>query len=87
MHIKRKKHTDRPKKISLELGKRIRREVKSSSQSSNQFKAHTEAQCSSKTIKQYLRANGFKNIKRLQRPRLLQQHKTAILEYARNHQI
>ena len=40
-----KKHTDRPKTISLVLGRRIRREGrKGSSQSSNQFKAHTDAQ-------------------------------------------
>ena len=71
-----KKHTGWPKNISLALGTRIRRKVrKSSRQSSNQFKAHSDAQCSTRTIRRHLRANDFKNHKRLQ------QHRNLVLEY------
>ena len=82
-----KKHTGRLEEISLALGRLIRREVRKSwSQSSIQSKAHTDVQCSSGTIRRYLRANGLKNRKRFQRSRILQRHKTARLEFARNHQ-
>lgn len=35
----------------------------------------------------HLRADGFKKFKRLQRPRLLQRHKTARLEFERNQRL
>ena len=88
MHMERKKHTGRSKKISLELDIRIRREVrKSSSQSSNQFKEHTDAQYSSRKVRRHFRADGFKKLNRFQQPRLLQRHKIVRFEFARNHQI
>ncbi|CAB1439178.1 unnamed protein product [Pleuronectes platessa] len=48
--------------------------------------AITGADCSPITIRQHLRRKGFKNKKRLQRPRLLQRHKIARLDFAREHQ-
>uniref|UniRef100_A0A3B3XGH3 SRCR domain-containing protein n=1 Tax=Poecilia mexicana TaxID=48701 RepID=A0A3B3XGH3_9TELE len=38
------------------------------------------------TIRRHLREKGFRNKKRLQRPRLLQRHKIARLDFARVHQ-
>uniref|UniRef100_A0A3B3SR46 Transposase Tc1-like domain-containing protein n=1 Tax=Paramormyrops kingsleyae TaxID=1676925 RepID=A0A3B3SR46_9TELE len=54
--------------------------------SSTQIKAVTGAHCSPITIRQHLRLKGFKNKKRLQRPRLLERHRTACLDFAREHQ-
>ncbi|CAB1457857.1 unnamed protein product [Pleuronectes platessa] len=54
--------------------------------SSSQIKAITGADCSPITIRRHLRRKGFKNKKRLQRPRLLQRHKIARLDFAREHQ-
>uniref|UniRef100_A0A3B3UTQ9 Transposase Tc1-like domain-containing protein n=1 Tax=Poecilia latipinna TaxID=48699 RepID=A0A3B3UTQ9_9TELE len=54
--------------------------------SSTQIKAITGADCSPITIRQHLREKGFRNKKRLQRPRLLQRHKIARLDFARVHQ-
>ena len=45
-----------------------------------------DAQCSSRITRRHLRANGFKTLKRLQRPRLFLRHKSWRLEFARNHQ-
>ncbi len=42
--------------------------------------------CSPITIRWHLREKGFKNRKRLQKPRLLPRHKLASLEFAREHQ-
>ena len=54
--------------------------------SSSQIKAVTGADCSPITIRRHLQEKGFKNKKRLQRPRLLQRHKIARLDFAREHQ-
>ncbi|CAB1413614.1 unnamed protein product [Pleuronectes platessa] len=54
--------------------------------SSSQIKAITGADCSPITIRRHLQRKGFKNKKRLQRPRLLQRHKIARLDFAREHQ-
>uniref|UniRef100_A0A672Z1U1 Transposase Tc1-like domain-containing protein n=1 Tax=Sphaeramia orbicularis TaxID=375764 RepID=A0A672Z1U1_9TELE len=54
--------------------------------SSTQIKALTGANCSAITIRRHLQEKGFKNKKRIQRPRLLQRHKTARLDFAREHQ-
>uniref|UniRef100_A0A672Z1Z5 Transposase Tc1-like domain-containing protein n=1 Tax=Sphaeramia orbicularis TaxID=375764 RepID=A0A672Z1Z5_9TELE len=48
--------------------------------------ALTGANCSAITIRRHLREKGFKNKKQIQRPRLLQLHKTARLDFAREHQ-
>ena len=44
------------------------------------------AVCSTITIRRNLLKKGFKNKKQIQRPRLLQCHKTARLDFAREHQ-
>lgn len=83
----RKKSSGRPKKISPVLSRRIRRTVRQDTgRSSSQIKALTDADCSTRTIRRHLREKGLKNKKRLQRPRLLPRHKTARLEFAREHQ-
>uniref|UniRef100_A0A3Q3AEY8 Transposase Tc1-like domain-containing protein n=1 Tax=Kryptolebias marmoratus TaxID=37003 RepID=A0A3Q3AEY8_KRYMA len=46
----------------------------------------TGADCSPITIRRHLREKGFRNKKRLQKPRLLQHHKIASLDFARVHQ-
>lgn len=82
-----KKSSGRPKKISPALSRRIRRVVREDTgRSSTQIKALTDADCSPITIRRHLREKGFKNKKRLQRPRLLPRHKLARLEFAREHQ-
>uniref|UniRef100_A0A3Q2CY20 Transposase IS30-like HTH domain-containing protein n=1 Tax=Cyprinodon variegatus TaxID=28743 RepID=A0A3Q2CY20_CYPVA len=68
-----KKSSGRPKKISTALSRRIRLVI-------------TGADCSPITIRRRLREKGFRNKKRLQRPRLLQRHKIARLDFARVHQ-
>ena len=82
-----KKSSGRPKKISPALSRRIRMAVRQDTgRSSSQIKAITGADCSPITIRRHLRRKGFKNKKRLQRPRLLQRHKIARLDFAREHQ-
>uniref|UniRef100_A0A671UCR8 Transposase IS30-like HTH domain-containing protein n=1 Tax=Sparus aurata TaxID=8175 RepID=A0A671UCR8_SPAAU len=82
-----KKLSGRPKKISPALSWRIRLAVlQDTGRSSSQIKAVTGADCSPITIRRHLREKGFKNKKRLQRPRLLQRHKIARLDFAREHQ-
>ena len=82
-----KKSSGRPKKISPALSRRIRRVVREDTgRSSTQIKALTDADCSPITIRRHLLEKGFKNKKRLQRPRLLPRHKLARLEFAREHQ-
>lgn len=82
-----KKSSGRPKKISPALSRRIRMAVRQDTgRSSSQIKAITGADCSPITIRRHLQRNGFKNKKRLQRPRLLQRHKIARLAFAREHQ-
>uniref|UniRef100_A0A8C1KTG9 Transposase Tc1-like domain-containing protein n=1 Tax=Cyprinus carpio TaxID=7962 RepID=A0A8C1KTG9_CYPCA len=82
-----KKSSGRPKKISPPLSRRIRRVVcEDTGRSSTQIKALTDADCSPITIRRHLLEKGFKNKKRLQRPRLLPRHKLARLEFAREHQ-
>ncbi|RXN19566.1 Transposable element Tc3 transposase [Labeo rohita] len=82
-----KKSSGRPKKISPALSRRILRAVcADTGRSSTQIKALTDADCSPITIRRHLREKGFKNKKRLQRPRLLPCHKLARLEFAREHQ-
>ncbi|CAB1422891.1 unnamed protein product [Pleuronectes platessa] len=49
-------------------------------------KAITGSDCSPVTIRRHLGRKGFKNKKRLQRPRLLQRHKIARLDFAREQQ-
>lgn len=81
------KSSGRPKKISPALGRRIKRVVSQDrGRSSKQIKDLTDADCSAVTIRRYLRRNGMKNKKRLQGPRLLQRHKVARLQFAREHQ-
>uniref|UniRef100_A0A3B3W277 Transposase Tc1-like domain-containing protein n=1 Tax=Poecilia latipinna TaxID=48699 RepID=A0A3B3W277_9TELE len=82
-----KKSSGRPKKISPALSRRIRLAVRQDTgRSSTQIKAITGADCSPITIRRHLREKGFRNKKRLQRPRLLQRHKIARLDFARVHQ-
>uniref|UniRef100_A0A3B3U057 Transposase Tc1-like domain-containing protein n=1 Tax=Poecilia latipinna TaxID=48699 RepID=A0A3B3U057_9TELE len=69
-----KKSSGRPQKISPALSRRIR------------LVAITGADCSPITIRRHLREKGFRNKRRLQRPRLLQRHKIARLDFARVHQ-
>uniref|UniRef100_A0A3B3WMQ6 Transposase IS30-like HTH domain-containing protein n=1 Tax=Poecilia mexicana TaxID=48701 RepID=A0A3B3WMQ6_9TELE len=79
-----KKSSGRPKKISPALSRRIRLAVRQDTgRSSTQIKAITGADCSPITIRRHLREKGFRNKKRLQRPRLLQRHKIARLDFAR----
>ena len=82
-----KKSSGRPKKMSLALSRRIRLAVlQDTGRSSSQIKAVTGSDCSPITIRRHLREKGFQNKKRLQRPRLLQCHKIACLDFAREHQ-
>ena len=82
--MEQKKSSGRPKKISPALSRRIRMPVRQDTgRSSSQIKAITGADCSPITIRRHLQRNGFKNKKRLQRPRLLQRHKMARLAFAR----
>ena len=82
-----KKSSGRPKKISPALSRRILLAVlQDTGQSSSQIKGVTGADCSPITIRRHLREKGFKNKKCLQRPRLLQRHKIACLDFAREHQ-
>uniref|UniRef100_A0A3B3S1M2 Transposase Tc1-like domain-containing protein n=1 Tax=Paramormyrops kingsleyae TaxID=1676925 RepID=A0A3B3S1M2_9TELE len=82
-----KKSSGRPKKNSRALSRRIQLAVRQDTgRSSTQIKAVTGADCSPITIRQHLRLKGFKNKKRLQRPRLLERHRTAHLDFAREHQ-
>lgn len=82
-----KKSSGRPKKISPALSRRIQLAVRQDTgRSSTQIKALTGADCSPITIRRHLRLKGFKNKKRLQRPRLLERHRTARLDFAREHQ-
>ncbi|KAG1684320.1 putative glycosyltransferase STELLO1 [Nymphon striatum] len=46
----------------------------------------TDADCSPKTIRRHPEELGFKNKKRLRVPRLLERHKSARLEFAREHE-
>uniref|UniRef100_A0A673A1M3 Transposase Tc1-like domain-containing protein n=1 Tax=Sphaeramia orbicularis TaxID=375764 RepID=A0A673A1M3_9TELE len=86
-HYGTKKSSGRPKKITPALSRRIRLTVRQDTgRSSTQIKALTGADCSAITIRRHLREKGFKNKKRIQRPRLLQRHKTARLDFAREHQ-
>uniref|UniRef100_A0A673AHK4 Transposase Tc1-like domain-containing protein n=1 Tax=Sphaeramia orbicularis TaxID=375764 RepID=A0A673AHK4_9TELE len=69
------------------LSRRIQLTVRQDTgRSSTQIKALTGADCSAITIRRHLREKGFKNKKRIQRPLLLQCHKTARLDFAREHQ-
>ena len=82
-----KKSSGRPKKISLALSRRIRFAVlQDTGRSSSQIKAVTGADCGPLTIRQHLREKGFKSKKRLQRPHLIQRHKIARFDFAREHQ-
>ena len=54
--------------------------------SSSQIKAITSADFSPITIRRHLREKGCKNKKCLQRPHILQRHKIARLDFAREHQ-
>uniref|UniRef100_A0A3B5PT22 Transposase Tc1-like domain-containing protein n=1 Tax=Xiphophorus maculatus TaxID=8083 RepID=A0A3B5PT22_XIPMA len=82
-----KKSSCRPKKISPALSRRIRLAAcQDTGRSSTQIKAITGADCSPITIRRHLREKGFRNKKRLQRPRLLQRHRIARLDFARVHQ-
>uniref|UniRef100_A0A3B3Y9W1 Transposase IS30-like HTH domain-containing protein n=1 Tax=Poecilia mexicana TaxID=48701 RepID=A0A3B3Y9W1_9TELE len=82
-----KKSSGRPKKISPALSRRIRLAVhQDTGRSSTQIKAITGADCSPITIRWHLREKGFRNKKRLQRPRLLQRHKITRLDFVRVHQ-
>uniref|UniRef100_A0A3P8U194 Transposase Tc1-like domain-containing protein n=1 Tax=Amphiprion percula TaxID=161767 RepID=A0A3P8U194_AMPPE len=86
-HYGTKKSSGRPKKITPALSRRIRLAVRQATgRSLTQIKALTGADCSAITIRRHLREKGFKNKKRIQRPRLLQRHKTAHLDFAREHQ-
>uniref|UniRef100_A0A3Q1AYA6 Transposase Tc1-like domain-containing protein n=1 Tax=Amphiprion ocellaris TaxID=80972 RepID=A0A3Q1AYA6_AMPOC len=86
-HYGTKKSSGRPKKITPALSGRIRLAVRQDTgRSSTQIKALTGADCSAITIRRHLREKGFKNKKRIKRPRLLQRHKTACLDFAREHQ-
>ncbi|CAB1412465.1 unnamed protein product [Pleuronectes platessa] len=74
-----KKSSGRPKTISPALSRRIRMAVRQDTgRSSSQIKAITGADCNPVTIRRHLRRKGFKNKKRLQRPRLLQRHKMPV---------
>uniref|UniRef100_A0A096MF74 Transposase IS30-like HTH domain-containing protein n=1 Tax=Poecilia formosa TaxID=48698 RepID=A0A096MF74_POEFO len=65
-----KKSSGRPKQISPALRRRIRLAVRQDmGRSSTQIKAITGADCSPITIRRHLREKGFRNKKRLQRPR------------------
>ncbi|CAB1443805.1 unnamed protein product [Pleuronectes platessa] len=67
-----KKSSGRPKEISPALSRRIRMAVRQDTgRSQSQIKNITGADCSPVTIRRPLRRKGFKNKKRLQRPRLL----------------
>uniref|UniRef100_A0A3B5QG74 Transposase IS30-like HTH domain-containing protein n=1 Tax=Xiphophorus maculatus TaxID=8083 RepID=A0A3B5QG74_XIPMA len=82
-----KKSSGRPQKISPALSRRIRLALRQDTgRSSTQIKAITGADCSPITIRRHLREKGFRNKKRLQRPRLLQRHRIARLDFARVHQ-
>nr|CBN81130.1 Transposable element Tc3 transposase [Dicentrarchus labrax] len=82
-----KRSSDRPKKISPALSRRIQRTVhQDTGRSSAQIKDLTDADCSAITIRRHLRQKGLKNKKRLQRPRLLPHHKLAHLHFVREHQ-
>uniref|UniRef100_A0A3Q2C878 Transposase Tc1-like domain-containing protein n=1 Tax=Cyprinodon variegatus TaxID=28743 RepID=A0A3Q2C878_CYPVA len=82
-----KKSSGRPKKISPALSRRIRMAFgQDTGRSSTQIKAITGADCRPITIRRHLRRKGFRNKKRLQRPRLPQRHKIARLDFARVHQ-
>ena len=82
-----KKSSGRPKKISPALSRRILLAVlQDTGQSSSQIKGVTGADCSPITIRRHLREKGFKSKKHLQRPCLLQRHKIARLDFAREHQ-
>uniref|UniRef100_A0A673AN80 Transposase Tc1-like domain-containing protein n=1 Tax=Sphaeramia orbicularis TaxID=375764 RepID=A0A673AN80_9TELE len=84
-HYGTKKSSGRPKKMTPALSRRIRLTVRQDSgRSSTQMKALTGADCSAITIRRHLREKGFKNKKTIQRPRLLQRHKTARLDFARS---
>uniref|UniRef100_A0A3P8SW10 Transposase Tc1-like domain-containing protein n=1 Tax=Amphiprion percula TaxID=161767 RepID=A0A3P8SW10_AMPPE len=86
-HYGTKKSSGRPKKITPALSRRIRLAVRQDAgRSSTQIKALTGADCSAITIRRHLQEKVFKNKKRIQRPRLLQRHKTACLDFAREHQ-
>uniref|UniRef100_A0A3P9PWG7 Tc1-like transposase DDE domain-containing protein n=1 Tax=Poecilia reticulata TaxID=8081 RepID=A0A3P9PWG7_POERE len=79
-----KKSSGRPKTISPALSRRIRLAVRQETgRSSTQIKAITGADCSPISIRRHLQEKGFRNKKRLQRPRLLQCHKIARLDFAR----
>uniref|UniRef100_A0A096LVA6 Transposase IS30-like HTH domain-containing protein n=1 Tax=Poecilia formosa TaxID=48698 RepID=A0A096LVA6_POEFO len=79
-----KKSSGRPKKISPALSRRIRLAVRQDTgRSSTQIKAITGSDCRPITIRRHLREKGFR---RLQRPRLLQRHKIARLDFASVHQ-
>uniref|UniRef100_A0A3Q2DQ50 Transposase Tc1-like domain-containing protein n=1 Tax=Cyprinodon variegatus TaxID=28743 RepID=A0A3Q2DQ50_CYPVA len=81
-----KKSSGRPKKISPALSRRIRLAVhQDTGRSSTQIKAITGADCSPITLRWHLREKGFRNKKPLQRPRLLQRHKSVRLDFARVH--
>uniref|UniRef100_A0A3P8S9U1 Transposase IS30-like HTH domain-containing protein n=1 Tax=Amphiprion percula TaxID=161767 RepID=A0A3P8S9U1_AMPPE len=84
-HYGTKKSSGRPKKMTPALSRRIRLAVHQET-GWTQIKALTGADCSAITIRRHLREKGFKNKKRIQRPRLLQRHKTARLDFAREHQ-
>uniref|UniRef100_A0A3Q2ZKT8 Transposase Tc1-like domain-containing protein n=1 Tax=Kryptolebias marmoratus TaxID=37003 RepID=A0A3Q2ZKT8_KRYMA len=72
---------------SFSLSRRIPFAVRQDTgRSSTQIKAITGADCSPITIRRHLREKGFRNKKCLQRPRLLQRHKIARLDFARVHQ-
>uniref|UniRef100_A0A3P8U7G2 Transposase Tc1-like domain-containing protein n=1 Tax=Amphiprion percula TaxID=161767 RepID=A0A3P8U7G2_AMPPE len=73
-HYGTKKSSGRPKKITPALSRRIRLAVRQDTgRSSTRIKALTGADCSAITIRRHL-------------PRLLQRHKTARLDFAREHQ-
>ncbi|KAF2343878.1 Transposase Tc1-like [Trinorchestia longiramus] len=82
-----KKSTGRPKKITHDLERRIRTEVKKNTNIiSRQMKANTDAECSSRTIQRYLNNKDFNKFKRLQKPRLLLRHKASRMQFAAEYQ-
>ncbi|CAB1455970.1 unnamed protein product [Pleuronectes platessa] len=75
------------KKLTVfERGRIVELHKQGFSQRAIAAEAITGADCSPITIRRHLRRKGFKNKKRLQRPRLLQRHKIARLDFAREHQ-
>ena len=69
------------------LNQLIRKEVKcNTSITSKQIKKNTDALCSPRTIRRHLNLNGFRMKSRKKKPKLLNKHKIARLEFAKKHQ-